>query len=57
MAVVRYRGTWSEARYAKELAVLRKFIDERGMTAVRKPAFARHDPPFTSEPANELHVA
>lgn len=46
MAVVRYRGTWSEARYDEELAVLRKFIDERGLTAVGEPVFARYDPPF-----------
>jgi hypothetical protein len=46
MAVVRYRGTWSEARYGKELAVLRKFIGERGLTAVGEPVFARYDPPF-----------
>jgi SOUL heme-binding protein len=39
-------GTWSEARYGKELAVLRKFIGERGLTAVGEPVFARYDPPF-----------
>lgn len=33
IAVVRYRGTWSEAPYGKELAVLRKCIGERGLTA------------------------
>jgi len=46
MAVVRYRGTWSEARYGEELAVLRKFIDERGLTPVGELVFARYDPPF-----------
>ena len=46
MAVVRYRGTWSEARYGEELAGLRKFIDERGLTAIGEPVFARYDPPF-----------
>ena len=46
MAVVRYRGTWSEARYGKELATLRKFIGARGLTAVGEPVFARYNPPF-----------
>lgn len=46
MAVVRYRGTWSEARYGKELAELRRFIRERGLTAAGEPVFARYDPPF-----------
>lgn len=46
MAVVRYRGTWSEARYGEELAALRRFIGERGLTAVREPVFARYDAPF-----------
>jgi hypothetical protein len=46
MAVVRYRGTWSEARYGEELAALRRFIRERGLTAIGEPVFARYDPPF-----------
>ena len=46
MAVVRYRGTWTEARYGEELAMLRNFIGERGLTAVGEPVFARYDPPF-----------
>ena len=46
MAVVRYSGTWSEARYDDELAALRKFIGEHGLTAIGEPVFARYDPPF-----------
>jgi hypothetical protein len=46
MAVVRYRGTWSEARYAEELAALRQFIGKRGFAAAGEPVFARYDPPF-----------
>lgn len=46
VAVVRYRGTWSEARYDEELAALRKFMSERGLAAVGEPVFARYDPPF-----------
>jgi hypothetical protein len=46
MAVVRYRGAWSESRYGEELAKLRKFVSERGLTEVGEPVFARYDPPF-----------
>lgn len=46
MAVVRYRGGWSEARYDEELAALRRFVAERALTAVGEPVFARYDPPF-----------
>jgi hypothetical protein len=46
MAVVRYRGTWSEARYDEELGALQKFIAKRRLTAVGEPVFARYDPPF-----------
>jgi hypothetical protein len=58
MAVVRYSGTWSEARYGKELAALRQFIGERGLTAVGEPVFARYDPPFMPWflRRNEIHI-
>src|SRR5512137_1778525 len=58
MAVVRYRGTWSEARYDEELAMLRKFIGERGLSAVGEPVFARYDPPFMPWflRRNEIHI-
>jgi hypothetical protein len=46
MAVVRYRGTWSESRYGEELARLRTFMVERGLIAQGDPVFARYDPPF-----------
>jgi hypothetical protein len=46
VAVVRYRGTWSESRYDEQLAALRGFIDKRGLAAVGEPVFARYDPPF-----------
>jgi len=46
MAVVRYRGTWSKAHYDEELAALRRFIGERGLTPAGEPVFARYDPPF-----------
>ena len=46
MAVVRYSGTWSESRYGAELAALRRFIDEHGLSVLGEPIFARYDPPF-----------
>lgn len=46
VAVVRYRGTWSEARYKEELAALRGYLGEQGLTASGEPVFSRYDPPF-----------
>jgi hypothetical protein len=46
VAVVRYTGRWSEARYDEELAGLRRFVAERGLVETGEPVFARYDPPF-----------
>ncbi len=46
MAVVRYRGTWSQARYEEELVALRGFLVARGLAAQGEPIFDRYDPPF-----------
>lgn len=46
VAVVRYSGTWSESRYAEQLAGLRTFMAERGLQADGEPIYARYDPPF-----------
>ncbi len=46
LAVVRYRGTWSKGHYDEQLTALRRFIGERGLTALGEPIFARYDPPF-----------
>ncbi|MFO1313147.1 MAG: heme-binding protein [Burkholderiales bacterium] len=46
VAVVRYTGRWTEARYDEELAGLRRFAAERGMAETGEPVFARYDPPF-----------
>lgn len=46
MAVVRYSGFWSEKGYEKQLARLRDFMAQRGLTAAGEPQFARYDPPF-----------
>ena len=46
VAVVRYSGTWSERRYAEQLADLRAFMAGRGLQAGGEPIYARYDPPF-----------
>lgn len=46
VAVVRYTGRWSEARYDEELAGLRRFVADRGLVEAGAPVFARYDPPF-----------
>jgi hypothetical protein len=46
VAVVRYSGTWGQARYDRQLAALRRFIGERGLKAIGEPVFSRYDPPF-----------
>jgi hypothetical protein len=47
VAVVRYRGTWSRARYEAELARLEAWLRAEGLTASgAPPVWARYDPPF-----------
>jgi hypothetical protein len=46
VVVVRYSGTWSERRYAEQLAGLRAFMAQRGLQADGEPIYARRDPPF-----------
>ena len=47
MAAARYSGTWSEARYARNLGRLREWMKTAGLTAIGDPVWARYDPPFT----------
>jgi hypothetical protein len=46
VAVIRYSGTWSEARYREHLAELEAFLGARRLVAVGAPVYARFDPPF-----------
>ena len=46
MAAVRYSGTWSEAKYKKNKALLEDFIQRRGLTQAGGAVWARYDPPF-----------
>lgn len=46
IAAVRYSGFWSEKGYRRNLAKLRKWIEEGGLQVVGKPIWARYNPPF-----------
>ncbi len=46
MAVIRYSGTWSKARYEAKEGELREFIKEKGLKIVGEPLWARYNPPF-----------
>jgi len=43
----RYRGTWSEARFAEEAAALDAVRAREGLSARGAPTCARYDPPWT----------
>jgi hypothetical protein len=47
MAAVRYSGFWSEKRYLRYKLELESWIQERGLTVVGDPIWARYNPPFT----------
>ncbi len=46
-AVIRYSGTWSQARYDEHLDRLRQVIGRAGLTATGEPVWARYNGPFT----------
>ena len=46
MAAIRYSGTWSEAGYEENKALLEGFIIMRGLIKAGEPIWARYDPPF-----------
>ena len=46
MAAIRYSGTWSEAGYEENKALLEEFIEKRGLIKAGEPVWARYDPPF-----------
>jgi effector-binding domain-containing protein len=47
MAVVRYSGFWSEQNYLRYKFELESWINERGLTILGEPVWARYNPPFT----------
>jgi hypothetical protein len=46
-AVVRYSGTWSEARYDEHLALLRSALSAVGIATEGEPVWARYNGPMT----------
>ena len=46
VAVLKYSGTWSKKRYEQKKGKLESLIQERGLTPVGEPIFARYNPPF-----------
>jgi hypothetical protein len=46
-AVIRYSGTWSQARYAEQLAALQSALAEAGVRTEGKPVWARYNGPLT----------
>jgi len=47
MAVVRYSGFWSKARYLEHKLALESWIRTKGLTVSGAPVWARYNPPFT----------
>ncbi|MGD9245720.1 MAG: heme-binding protein [Desulfobacterales bacterium] len=47
LAAVRYSGFWSEKRYLRYKSELESWIQERGLTIVGDPIWARYNSPFT----------
>jgi effector-binding domain-containing protein len=47
MAAVRYSGFWSQKRYLRYKKMLESWIQEKGLTIVGEPVWARYNPPFT----------
>ena len=47
VAVVRYSGFWSEKGYLRNKSKLESWIQEKGLTIVGDPIWARYNPPYT----------
>ena len=47
MAAVRYSGFWSEKRYLRYKKMLEEWTQDKGLTIVGDPVWARYNPPFT----------
>lgn len=46
VAAIRYRGTWSQANYEEQLALLRKTLAKAQLVPEGEPVFSRYDPPL-----------
>lgn len=47
MAAVRYSGFWSEKKYLRYKKMLESWIQEKDLTIVGEPVWARYNAPFT----------
>jgi hypothetical protein len=47
VAVIRYSGFWSTARYEEELQRLQEALERRGLRWQGEPVWARYNPPWT----------
>jgi hypothetical protein len=47
VAVIRYSGFWSEARYAEHLAKLKAALAREGIRWTGEPVWSRYNPPLT----------
>lgn len=47
VAVHRFSGRWSDAKYAERTEALRRWIAARGLVAVGEPEVNRYNPPWT----------
>lgn len=46
VAVVRFRGSWSEEHMAERTEALRRWIEQQGLSVAGEPEVNRYDPPF-----------
>jgi hypothetical protein len=46
-AVIRYSGSWSQANYAEQLALLKATLDKEGVATQGEPVLSRYNAPFT----------
>lgn len=46
VAVLRYSGSWSQARYEEKLKLLRAALEKDGLRSVGEPEFARFNSPY-----------
>jgi hypothetical protein len=56
MAVRRYSGRWTQARYDRQEQRLEKALSDAGIAIVGEPELARYDPPFMPWPFRRNEV-
>jgi effector-binding domain-containing protein len=56
MAVIRFTGSASDARFEQKAAELTAFLSERGLELTGSPIFARYNPPWVPAPFRRNEV-